>query len=193
MKCFPIRAATLLMTMLMGAPIARAADDLAPGRQAALLLRVLPYDRTLKQRAREAVTVAVLHRDGQVASAAYAIDMTAALQDFARAVRVRGLPVRVIGLPYSSPEKLEAELTRAQVTAAYVCPGLTDVSETLMDITRRRKILTFSGRESDIREHFSIGLIRRGTKAALLVNLPEAQAEGAELEPEMLAMSEVLR
>lgn len=193
MKRLPIRAVTFLILMLAGGPVARAADDLPPGRQAALILRVLPYDRNLRQRAGEAVTVAVLHREGHAESQAYALDMTAALQDVARGARIRDLTVRIISIAYTGPEALEAAVSSAQVTALYVCPGLPEAMDAILDVSRRHKVLSFSGRENEVRERLGIGLIRRGSKAALLVNLREAVAEGAALEPEMLALSEVLR
>ncbi|WP_224373008.1 YfiR family protein [Hyalangium versicolor] len=193
MMRLPLPTATLLVLTLASGRAAMAAEDLPPDRQAALMLRVLPYDRNLRERAPEAVTIAVLYREGRAESEAYGLDMAAALQDAARGAQIRGLPVRIVSIPYASPEALEAAVSRSQVTAVYFCPGLTDAEESILGVTQRYKVLSFSGRESDVRQGLSIGLLRRGSKAGLLVNLRAAIAEGAELQPEMLAVSEVLR
>lgn len=189
----PSSAATLFLVVLTCGRIASAADDLLPSKQAALLLRVLPFDRNFHQRAADTVTVAVLHREGNPISETYGLDMTAALRDLARGMRLRGLSVRVISIGYSSSEKIEAALAQQKLAAIYVCPGLVDVFDSISDITRKYEILSFSGRESEVRDHLSIGLLRRGTRPEILVNLRAAAAEGADLEPELLALSEVLR
>ncbi|MDC0710585.1 YfiR family protein [Stigmatella sp. ncwal1] len=193
MTRLPLRALTFLLVVLGHSLPALAADDLAPGKQAALLLRVLPYDRNFSHRVEEAVTVAVVYRERNLKSETYGIDVTMALKDIARTAQLRNLPVRILRIGYSSPEEFEAAIGQQRVTALYLCPGLSDVIDSISEITRRYKILSFSGREADIRDDVSIGLLRRGSRPALVVNLRIASAEGADLEPELLALSEILR
>ncbi len=193
MAKFPIHAVTLMLVVMLSSGVARAADDLPPSKQAALLLRVLPYDRTFPERVAEAVTIAVVYREGNPVSETYALDMTAALRDLARGVQLRGLPVRILSIGYSSAEGFTAAMTRHKLAAIYVCPGLADVFDVISGLTREKKILSFSGREAEVRARLSIGLLRRGSRPGLLVNLPGAESEGADLEPDLLALSEVLR
>jgi hypothetical protein len=189
----PIHAATLLLLLLLPGQIARAADDLLPGKQAALLLRVLPYDQNFSQRAQQAVTVAVVHREGSLISETYSLDMSSALRDLARGGQVKGLPVRVVAIGYSNSEAFAAVLAKQKLSAIYVCPGLEDALDTISDLSRKNKILTFSGQETQVRDRISIGLLRRGSRPALIVNLRAAIAEGADLHPDLLSLSEVLR
>jgi uncharacterized protein DUF4154 len=189
----PIRAVTMLLVLLISSSSANAADDLLPSKQAALLVRVLPYDRNFQQRVTDTVTVAIVSRDGNPISETYGLDIAAALKDLARGVRIQGLPIRVISIEYSSTEDFAAAVARQKLVAIYVCPGLGDVLDSISAVTRQNKILSFSGREGDVRERLSIGLLRRGLRPALTVNLRAAAAEGADLEPDLLALSEVLR
>jgi hypothetical protein len=189
----PFRALTFLLVLLGPSLSALAADDLSPGKQAALLLRVLPYDRNFPKRVTDTVTIAVVYRERNLKSETYALDVAMALKDLARTVRPRNVPVRVLSIGYSSPEEFEALIGQNRAAALYLCPGLNDVVESIAETARSYKVLSFSGRESDLRENASIGLLRRGTRPALVVNLRTAQAEGADLEPELLALSEILR
>lgn len=189
----PLPALTLLMVVLGSSLEALAADDLAPGKQAALLLRVLPYDRNFAHRATDSLTIAVVHRQGNLQSEAYGIDVTTALRDLARSTQVRKLSVQVISIGYSGSEGFASAIARQQLAAVYVCPGLADVLDDISNTARKHRILSFSGRESEVRGRLSIGLLRRGARPALIVNLPAAMAEGADLQPELLALSEVLR
>ena len=187
-----LRAVTVLLA-LAGSPLAKASDDLAPGKQAALLLRILPYDRNLRARSTEAITIAIVYRDGKAESEAYGLDMAAALRDLSHGLQLHELPIRVVSVPYAGPEDLEAAVVHQRVNALYLCTDLGGALDPISDTARRHKILTFSGREGEVRDRLSIGLLRRGARPSLLVNLREATAEGADLEPEFLALSEVLR
>jgi hypothetical protein len=190
----PIHAVTLLVMLLVTGQIARAAEDLLPGKQAQLLLRVLPYDQNFSQRAQQAITIAVVHREGNLISETYSLDMSAALRDLIRATpQIQGIPVRVVTIAYSNPEALAAALAKQKLSALYVCPGLEDALDSISDLTRKNKILTFSGRETEVRDRMSIGLLRRGSRPALIVNLRAATAEGADLSPDLLSLSEVIR
>jgi hypothetical protein len=189
----PFRALTFLLVLLGHSLSAFAADDLAPSKQAALLLRVLPYDRNFPNRVEDTLTIAVVYRERNLKSETYGIDVAMALKDLARTVRPRNVPVRVVSIGYSSPEEFEAIIGQHRTAALYLCPGLNDVMESISETARRYKVLSFSGREADIRESASVGLLRRGTRPALLVNLRTSLAEGADLEPELLALSEVIR
>lgn len=189
----PIHAVTILLLLLVTGQIARAADDLLPGKQAALLLRVLPYDKNFAHRTQQAVTVAVVHREGNLISETYSLDMSAALRDLARGMQINGLPVRVVSVAYSSSDAFSAVLAKQKLSAIYVCPGLEDALDSISDLTRKNKILSFSSREAEVRDRISIGLLRRGSRPALIVNLRAATAEGADLNPDLLSLSEVLR
>ncbi|SEM27890.1 protein of unknown function [Stigmatella aurantiaca] len=190
----PFRALTFLLVLLGHSLSAFAADDLSPSKQAALLLRVLPYDRNFPQRVTDdTLTIAVVYRERNLKSETYALDVAMALKDLTRTVRPRNVPVRVLSIGYSSPEEFEAVIGQNRAAAIYLCPGLNDVVESISETARRYKVLSFSGREADLRESASIGLLRRGTRPALVVNLRTATAEGADLEPELLALSELIR
>lgn len=189
----PIRAVTVLLVLLLSGGTSHAADDLLPSKQAALLLRSLPYDQNFSRRVSGTVTVAVIHREGNLVSETYGLDMTSALGDIARGTQLKGLPVRVLNIPYSNAEAFTAVLGKQKLAALYVCPGLEDVLDSISDFTRQKKILSFSGREVEVRDRLSIGLLRRGSRPALIVNLRAAVAEGADLNPDLLALSEVIR
>ncbi|WP_224241238.1 YfiR family protein [Hyalangium gracile] len=193
MSPLPGRAVALLLVVLGFSRAALAADDLAPGKQAALLLRVLPYDRAFSRRATNTVKIAVVYRGGNLESETYAIDMATALRDLARTTAIRNLPVQVISIAYSSQEEFAAAMARQPLAALYVCPGLVDVLESITGTTRQSRILSFSGREREVRERLSVGLLRKGARPALIVNLRSSLAEGADLQPELLALSEVIR
>ena len=169
------------------------AGDLPPRNTALLVLRALAYDRKLKERAGSEVRILVIFQAGNQPSETAKADLTSALEDAARETTVFGLPVRVSALAYTDAAGLEAAIKADHISAVYVCLGVTSHASSIAEVTRRRSALTFSGSEESVKTALSVGLITRGTKPTLLVNLAASKAEGAALDPALLRVAEVIR
>jgi hypothetical protein len=180
--------------LLMGLALATTsiAADLAANNQAVFLLRVLAYDRNLRSRAGDTVNIAVVFRDGNDMSVGAKNDLLSGLDKLGD-VRVSDLPFRATPVPFTSPGDLDNVIGSTRAAAVYVCPGLEGSVGPITDVTRRRSALTFSGVESMVRASLSVGLVARSGKPAILVNLAASKAEGADLDPALLRLAEVLR
>ena len=163
--------------------------QLGAGSESLLLLRVLAYDRNVTKRAGKTVTIAVVYKPGDSDSEQVRGQISQALSDAAKKVTVAGLPIRVQSI--AATPSLDAELGGIRAAAAYVCPGLGDSIEGISRITRTRSILSFAGNERYVSSGLSIGLVRRSSKAAIMVNLPSSKAEGAALDAALLRVAEV--
>jgi len=183
----------LLFVALSGFVPSVEAGDLPPRNAALLILRALAYDRKLKARVGSEVRVLVVYQSGNQPSETTKSDLVGALQDAARETTVSGLPVRVASLAYSDAGGLEAALKSDHTAAVYVCLGVTSHANNIAEVTRRRSALTFTGDEESVKSGLSVGLITRGTKPTVLVNLPASKAEGADLDPALLRVAEVIR
>ena len=154
-----------------------------------LLLRVLAYDRNVAKRAGKTVTIAVVYKPGDSESESMRSQMANALTEAAKKVTVAGLPVKVVSLGVTG--NLDSDLSGMKPTAVYVCPGLADAVSGISRVTRARSILSFAGNEKYIASGLSIGVIRRASKAAIMVNLPSSKAEGAALDAALLRVADV--
>src|SRR5262245_16952233 len=94
----------LLGVLCRVSPASAAGTD----REAVILARVWAYDRNLKTRAGETVTIAVLSGSSPAARA----EAEQTLRDFRQLekLKVAGLPIEVILLEYRSPAQLQADL-----------------------------------------------------------------------------------
>ena len=180
----------MLAALLAVGTASAGATPIPADKQALILLRSLAYDRNLPARAGDAVRIAALYRAGDAASEAAASDLVAAISK-ASPVSVAGRPVRVVSLPYNA-DTLERDLGDAPTAALYLCGGLGGVAGPVMATTRKLAILSFTSEEEMVRGGLSIGLVRRGERAAILVNLVAARAEGADLSAELLRLAEVV-
>lgn len=186
----PLAAAALLAGAAAAVP-ARA-EDLPPRNQALLLLRVLVYDRNLKGRAGDVVRVAVAYRAGDAASEAERDALLAAYQEVAREVVAQGLPVKVEALPWRDAADFAGRLSERRFSAVHAGRGLQPVAEDLSRATRKARSLTFAPAREMVAAGLVVALVFRGERAGLVVNLGAARAEGAELDPALLQLAEVL-
>jgi hypothetical protein len=177
--------AILLVALL--APAARA-EDVPPMQQSLLFLRVLAYDRNLRNRAGEALTVAVVHRGTPQGD-----EVTSALQTIAQKSKVAGLPLKVVSISYDA-SSFDAKLAASHAAAVYVCPDLGEAAATsVVASTRKHAVVSSTGAEKMVRGGLSIGFVEREGRPALLINLPSTKAEGADLDAAVLRLAEVIR
>lgn len=191
-----LRPAALLalVAVLSSGVAARAAEDELPARQRVLLLlRVLAYDRNLKLRAGEAMAVAVLYRKGDARSEECQRDLLGTFEELAASAVVAGLPIQPRALAFTGAVALEAALGAPRTAALFVCPGLEDAAQALQKAARRRQTFTAAAGRALAEAGLSLGLVQRGDRAGLVINLEAARAEGADLDSALLRIAEVLR
>jgi hypothetical protein len=168
-------------------------EELPPRHQALLLLRVLAYDRNLKSRVGGNATVLVLYRPGDPASEARRTALHNAFEEVAREVVVSGLPVVVEEVPYRTAAELDAKLETSHSAMVYVDHALEANLAEITQLTRRRGVLSADGSRSMVEAGVAVGIVARSGRAAVIVNLPIARQEGANLDAALLAVAEVLR
>jgi hypothetical protein len=176
-----------------GAEPVPAAQALPASHQALLLFRVLAYDRNLRARAGEELTLAVLFRQEDAGSLRERDAIVQALREAARSFSVSGLHVRVQEVPWRGPQDLDARLAELRAAALYAGESLAADAPQISLIARARSALSFTPSRAMVESGLALGLVHRGTRAGVVVNLPAAHAEGAELESTFLAVVEVAR
>jgi hypothetical protein len=184
-------AALLLVALLLGPRVARA-EDPPPGQQALLLLRILAYDRKLRERTGgERVVIAVTAKPGDRSSDEAAQRMVRALGELARTTTVLGMKVDVVIVPFDPG--LEEALKKGRFAALYVSPGLDDSVGLITPLTKRTSVMSMSPRPGPARDGLAVGLEVRDKRTAVIVNLQAARSEGVDFETAFLRVAEVIK
>jgi len=181
-----------LAAVALAVPAARA-EDAPPRHQALLLLRVLAYDRNLKQRVGASAVVLVLYKAGDLGSESRRGSIRTAFEEVAREVVVSGLDVRVEELAYRSAAEMEDRVEALRPALAYLDRALEGSLPEITRVTRSHRILSADGSRSMVDGGVALGIVARGGRAVVLVNLPAARQEGADLDAALLSVAEVLR
>jgi hypothetical protein len=185
-----IVASALVLVLSAVAPRVRAQD---PQRQAALVLRVLNYDRNIARRSAGRVSILVLYRTGHAASEAEQRALLGALNQLVSRMHVSGMRARAIAIPYTNRASLEQTLRSQHAAAIYVSAGLEDSVSDIMTATRAGQALSMTKSDASVRRGLSIGFVQHGSRVDLLINMCAAQAEGARLHADVLQLAQVLR
>lgn len=184
------RLAACLLAATWALPAA-AGEALSPAGEALLLLRVLAYDRQVTARAADAVTVALAVDPDDQAGLLRRAAVGAALERAALQFTVAGLPVRWVEVP-ARGDGLAERLRQVRASAVLLLGQAAADPAPLCRAARAAQVLSLAGSREPVERCVSVGLVLRGARAGVLVNLASAQAEGAELEPALLTMAEVL-
>jgi hypothetical protein len=186
------RASGALGALLFLVSAVLAEAPVAPDRQVLILTRALAYDGNLKTRAGEDLLIAVLGRNGNASSEEVASAMSKAFKSLGN-VKVQGLAVRATLLPYTNVTALNTAIESQGIDALYVCPGLEADLPAIIDLARKRQIITLGSREDHVKRGLSLGVFAVDAKPTIVVNLAAAKAEGAAFGSDLLRLAKVIR
>lgn len=182
--------AALIAGALFGAPrTGFAVDPLPAGIRAALLVRTLAYDRKLKDRAGSVVGIGIVFKAGNPESESAAKEITVELEALAKRGPIAGIPAKIVNIPFGP--KFEVDSKAAGAVALYVCPGLDGAAEMIAKAARTNSMVAFSASESYVDAGLPIAFVLRNGKAAIVIGLKSAEAEGADLDGALLRIADV--
>ena len=182
----------LIVAMVSGLSLASAQDE-ASVRRAALVFRILSYDRNLRERTSERVTVLVAYRDGDRRSEAESRGIVGALNALGRRTRIAGLPGRAIPHRFQGAGDLQRAVTRERAAAVYVCAGLSEAVSDISRVARSQDSLSLVGERALARRGLGVAIAAEEGTFKLIVNLRAVREEGARLDAALLRLAEILR
>ena len=196
MTARPRLSACVLAIVLGGSLLAASAETAHAQRrssEAALILRILSYDRNLRSRASHQVTLLVLYKSGDSASESARSTIVRSINDIGRGVTVSGLPARAVEHSFTDTNALVRAARGAGASAIFVCPGLGGFNSQIAQASRRASLLSITQDEGSVRAGLSVGIVRSGSRLRLLVNVNAARSEGARLDAALLRLAQVVR
>jgi hypothetical protein len=182
-------AVLLTLVLLASAGVSRAEAQAA--RDAALVLRVLSYDRNLGSRAPSRRDILTVYAPGDRASERSCRDLAAAITALGARVTVADRRVRATPHAYQDPETLARAMRSA--VAVFVCSGLEGSIGAIAGESRARSVLTLTSVERQVDAGLAVGILAGRSQMRLVVNLPASRAEGARLDAALLRLCEVRR
>jgi hypothetical protein len=181
-----------LIALLALSPGLRAEEGVPAELQAAIMTRMLGYDRALKSRAGDSLVIGVLAKAQDRASVQAQAELAKALMAL-QSERVQGLPLAVVTAEYKDDRDLATWLSQKKVLVLYVAPGLSKELDGIRGVCEARKVMSITPVQDFVRRGLVAGIILKDDRPRIVVNLPVAIAAGLDLDSKLLALSEVIR
>ncbi|AKF04750.1 YfiR/HmsC family protein [Sandaracinus amylolyticus] len=196
-------AATFLVVLLASVVPVATVESVLPAiaqaqdasREAALILRILSYDRNLAQRATNGrVAVLIVYQQGNGASEAERSRVVTALNALGARTTVSNMQARAVEHAFRDRATLVQAARTAGATAIFVCGGLGGAAQQISQAAREARTLSMTSESEGVRRGgLGVGLVADGSQVRLVINLPAVEAEGARLDAAVLRLAEVIR
>lgn len=179
------------LLVVCSAPRVVAEDVSVPvSLQMELLLKVASYDKNLKQRARDRVRVAVVHRQDDPDSARSGAQ---ALKALAEADAIDGMPIDRLSTTYTDAAALARFIHEGNVAILYVTPGFGEEAiEAMAQALDGVSVLSAGALAKYANRGMVLGFDLAGGKPKLIVNLRRAKRQNVELSSSVLKLVRVI-
>lgn len=183
----------VFLLLAAGPPAALAAQEMAVpiAVQLPLFVKILTFDRNRVAQPGGPIVMGVLYQSKFRASANVADEIRRTAGRLSGAGN--GAVLRVIALDLDDTSDLESALSRLQLTVLYVSPLRAVDLESVAAATRKARILTLTGVPRYVAAGLSIGIDLKGERPDIVINLPAAKAEGADLDAQLLKLARVIQ
>jgi hypothetical protein len=168
------------------------AQEVPPERQVLILTRALAYDDEIKNRAGDDVTLAVMAKAGNATSEAMAAAIVKAFRGIG-GLKVQGLSMKITQISFSNGPALLAAATSQNVDVVYVCTGMEADLPAIIEVTRKRRMVSIGSREEHVQRGLALGVFPVDGKPTIVVNLPAAKAEGSAFSSDLLRLAKVIK
>jgi hypothetical protein len=183
----------LVLSLSAAGTLPSLADTLVPADlQAAIITRLLGYDRALKSRATDAVVIGIVARRSERSSIEAEEGILRAFEALG-AQRVQNLPLRLVSHSLENPAAIGGWLAGANVSLLYVTPGLQSDLDAIRKACAEAGIPAVTPVRGFVEQGLAVGVVLKGDRPGILVNLAVAESAGMDLDPKLLKLSEVIR
>ena len=174
-----------MLMALVTLSTASAAEHVPAPLQVAILVKVLVYDRSLFGRARDGLKLAVVFDPDSEVSVRARDAFTKAFNESPRKVGDK-IPIELLELPQG-----ELDVQAKNLDIVYVTAGA-DVAR-IIALSKKHQLITFASERRAVESGVVLGLVPRGDKPKLLINVGASVANGMELDPSVLRLAELVR
>ena len=161
--------------------------------QIPVILKALNYNKTIKEKAKKNVNIAILY-DGENELSKLTMEEVNKIFKKNDGKKVFKKKIKLIKIPYTSKEKLEKKVFIKKLNAFFVCAGLEEKFPEILEVAKFNKIITISADESDIvNSRVTLGVAKVGSVYKPYISLINAKENNVELDFKLLKIAEVIK
>lgn len=159
--------------------------------QIALFLKILTFDRNLKERVGSELVFAVLYQENFGTSLEVKKEFLKLVEKSSLG-KIDEIPLRFVSINLEENDIKEAA-SRNNVDIIYVTPLDQMKMETITSVSRSRGITTLTGVADYVKSGLAVGIDTKDEKPLILINLSAAKAEGADFSSQLLKLAKIIK
>ena len=192
------RAAVRLLALwcsvaLLALPAARAAEPDVPfDIQVKLLCAALTYEQTIQKDTKAPLTIGILYFPGVSHSQDQAEQISKAFSAF-KGKTISGRSLNTMMIAFAGNDALTKKLSGHTIQVLYIADGTTEACRDITRLTQSLKVLSLTSDVALVTEcqvALAVGL--EDNKPRIYLNLPAAQAEGADFSSKLLRVVTII-
>ena len=187
-----IQSILMSMLLLRGIPCPAQEMPIPAEVQYALITKILAFDKHLNEAGKRELVIGILFQNGFRMSKTTRDELIAAMEQ-SPATNVCGMSVRFTSIDIDNGLRVSDMISPGRVDALYITPLRAIDIETIVALSRSRKIITLTGVPEYAEEGVAVSIGIRDERPLIIVNLPAAKAEGADLSSQLLKVSKVIQ
>ncbi len=160
-------------------------------QQFSLFLKILTFDKNLKERAGDEFVIAVLYQK-KFKSSLTAKDEIESVMGKSLINKIGQSPVKYLSIDIDSESDIPAAINKSGADFLYVAPLRAFSLESIIDASRALGKTTLTGVPGYVESGLAIGIGARGGKPEIIINLPAAKAEGANFNAQLLKLAKII-
>lgn len=158
--------------------------------QLTLLMKILTYDRALKERCPESINIGVLYNSKDESSVEAKGEIVDVLNKYAGR-KVSKLPFEYSEVDWQSKDSLINWIQENKINMLYIAPGFSEQIKEITAITQELNILSTTGIPKYVKKGVSICIGLKNEKPQIIVNLESSKEEGVDLDAKMLRIAKL--
>jgi hypothetical protein len=165
--------------------------DVPIEQQLPLLLKILCFDRALKERVGDEIVFAVIYQKKYKKSLNVKEGLESNINKLV-ANKIDNIPISFMVIDMSDEIDLSSIIDNNHVDVIYVTPVKALNIESVTSVSRQKHIMTLTGISEYVESGIAVGIGAKGGKPQIMINLPSAKAEGIDFSSQLLKMAKII-
>jgi len=186
-----ILLAVLLIIQFAGRAIAVEEMEVPVEIQIPLFLKILTYDRNLKERVGDEIVLGIVYQEKFRKSLNVKTQLEKYLEN-SKERQIDDVPFRYVLINLSSLSMFKAILEKEKVDIVYIAPLRAVAVDALAADCRALGITSLTGVPAYCESGIAISISSKGESPKIIINLTGAQSEGADFSSQLLKLAKII-
>jgi hypothetical protein len=156
------------------------------------LLKILTYDRALKENTQDTLNLGLLYNPKSTPSVEDKEKVLKAFQQY-RDKKVSGLSLEILPFDYITFQDLPELLPGKRIHVLIITTGNTERLREIINLTREGKILSFSTSPELVEKGVSVGIDLVEEKMKIIIDYEATKMEGSDFSANLLKICRIVR